>query len=83
MNFIKALLSEVSVIVYVVFTEAVVALAARAVSELQIGILRVGPAADGAFVVIQIFRLFPADFSCRFLEIDGLRSLFPNVKRLQ
>ena len=51
------------VIVYVILTEAVIPLTARAVSELKLGICRIGAAAHRAFmavfsVLVFIFGLF-------------------------
>ena len=47
-------LGEVDVVVYVVLAEAVVALALGAVSELQLRVRNVCPAADGALVAVAV-----------------------------
>ena len=48
-------------IVDVILAEAVIPLAAGTVAEFQVGVIRIGAAADGAFVVIQLLRLLLAD----------------------
>ena len=55
------LLRKMDVIVDMVLTEAVVALAAGTVPELQFGMIRVRPAADRALVIIQPLLLLAAD----------------------
>ena len=55
------LLRKMDVIVDMVLTEAVVALAAGAVTKLQLGEIRVRPAADRALMIIQLLLLLAAD----------------------
>lgn len=51
-------------------TKAVVTCAAGTVTEFQLRILRIRPAADGTFVPVEVRRLFPADFPGCFFEVD-------------
>ena len=67
------------VVVYMVLTEAVIAGTARAVTELQLGIVRVSPAAHRAFVhIVLVFGLvfYLPDFA---LEVHGVLSLLPTA----
>ena len=54
-------LREMNMVIDMVLAEAVVALAAGAVPELQFGMIRVRPAADRALVIIQLLLLLAAD----------------------
>lgn len=55
-----------------ILTEAVVACTFGAVAELQVGEVRVGAAAHGAFMCVQVGLLF-APNTCRlFAEVDGV-----------
>ena len=62
------------VVVDMVLAEAVVARAARAVAELQIGVLGVCPSADGALVVIELVALLTADARRFAAEVHRLRA---------
>lgn len=48
-------------IVYMLLAEAVIPGAAGAVAKLKVWIVPVSPAADGAFVVIELLLLLAAD----------------------
>ena len=55
------LLGKVDVIIDMVDAEAVIALAAGAIAEFQVGIVHIGAAADGALMGVEFGLLFPAD----------------------
>ena len=63
-------LGKMDVIVDVILAEAVVSRAARAVTELQLRIIRIRAAADRALVVIELLRLLVADAPRLAPEID-------------
>ena len=58
------------VIVDVVAAEAVIARAARAVAKLQLGVVRIRPAADGALVGIKLISLLAPDAGGFFFEVE-------------
>ena len=58
-------------VVYMVLTEAVVARTFRAVTELEMWILCVGPAADGTFMPVRGIRLLLFCFSRLLPEVRG------------
>ena len=68
------LFGKMYVIVDVILAEAVISRAARAIAELQIGILRIRPAAHRALVVVKLIPLLAADAGGFSSEIDGLRA---------
>ena len=49
-----------NVVIDMVLAEAVIALAAGAIAELQLGKIRIRPAADGAFMRVEPVLLLPA-----------------------
>ena len=65
-------LRDVGVVENVVLAVAVVAGAAGAVAELEVGIVRVRPAADLALVAVALGALFSLLGGGRLLELDGL-----------
>ena len=65
------LLGEMNMVVDMLLTEAVIALAARAVAELQVGVILVGLAADRALVAVELSFLFLFDAGAFLAEIDG------------
>ena len=64
------LLLKVNMIVDMLAAEAMIACAAGAVAKLEIGIVGIGPAADGAFVAIEAVALFAANFGRGLPEVD-------------
>ena len=66
------LLCEMLVVEDVVLAEAMVSGAAGAVPELQVGIVRVGPAAHLALVAVAPLRLLFLLLADGGLELDGL-----------
>ena len=63
------------VVVDVVYAEAVVAGAAGAVAEFQIGVFRVRASADGALSRVGLFGLLLVVLLRRLFEVDGLALL--------
>ena len=70
-NFVISL-REVDVGEDVILTEAVIARALAAIAELQVGIIRIRAAADGALVVIALLLFLPLLLLCGPLELHRL-----------
>jgi len=68
------------VIVYMVYAEAVVAITSGAVAEIQIGIVCIGPSANGAFVAVLLILLRSSGLFSRLFEIDCLRRIARSVR---
>ena len=59
-------------VVYMVAAEAVIALTLGAVAELKLRMVDVRPAADGAFMRIELVLLLAADARGFLTEVDGV-----------
>ena len=70
------------VVIDVILTEAVVAHAARAIPELQLRVVCVRAAADGALVVIGLVRLLALNAPRLALEVDRFLPL-AHVRRAE
>ena len=64
-----------NMIVDMLRAEAVVAYAAGAVAELQVRVLRIRPAADGALVGVEPVGLLSSDAGGFAFEVDGAAAL--------
>ena len=70
-------------VIDMLYTEAVIALAAGAITKLKLRIICIGSAADRAFVGVKLGSLFIADF-CRLLtEIQRALACFLGQESLQ
>ena len=67
------LFGEVNVIINVILTEAVIALAARTVTELKIGVIGIGTSANGALTGVALVLSFRVSLLGGFLEVDHVR----------
>lgn len=74
------LLLKMYVIIDVVDTKAVIAVASGAISELQVRVVGIGFTADGAFVPVGVRGLFVFFLLCGFPEINGLLRVFHMIR---
>lgn len=66
------LFCEVNVIIDVILAEAVVALAAGAVTELKIGVIGIGTSAYGALTGVTLVLCFGVSLLCGLVEVDHI-----------
>ena len=67
------MLLKVYMIVYMVNAETMVAVAARAISELKVRIFGIGPAANSAFMAVRLIDEIALDLLGSFLKVNYLR----------
>lgn len=72
LDFYKASLREVDMVVYMVAAEAVIALALGAVTELKLRMVDIRPTADGTFMRIELVLLLAPDARGLLPEVDGV-----------